>query len=181
MKSVDLRKPHHWYPVARSLKRNFIYHAGPTNSGKTYNALQARLHYCKKSATQNFCRFPWPHSTCLLVITEKWPHSNCRSAWKSLRLVACWIHMCTYPFTCAEDDGSRQWCLLWASKAAGNGGIRHLQCSGDLLQFGDRWVINLQMLAVSCNWFEQQSLLISSYLWPIAWIAPNLHSMLILN
>ena len=37
--SADLRFPHRWYPLARSMKRKLIYHAGPTNSGKTYNAL----------------------------------------------------------------------------------------------------------------------------------------------
>lgn len=38
---ADLRQPHTWYPLARSMKRRIIFHAGPTNSGKTYNALQA--------------------------------------------------------------------------------------------------------------------------------------------
>ena len=38
---LDLRKPHEWYPVARALERRLTYHLGPTNSGKTYNALQA--------------------------------------------------------------------------------------------------------------------------------------------
>lgn len=35
----DLREPHKWFPEARILKRKIIYHYGPTNSGKTYNAL----------------------------------------------------------------------------------------------------------------------------------------------
>jgi ATP-dependent RNA helicase SUPV3L1/SUV3 len=39
--SADLRQPHTWYPLARSMKRKLIFHAGPTNSGKTYNALLA--------------------------------------------------------------------------------------------------------------------------------------------
>ncbi len=39
---MDMSSPHEWYPVARSLQRRIIYHAGPTNSGKTYEALQAR-------------------------------------------------------------------------------------------------------------------------------------------
>ncbi|KAK9853646.1 hypothetical protein WJX84_009241 [Apatococcus fuscideae] len=39
--TMDLRRPHLWYPRARAMKRRFIYHAGPTNSGKTYEALQA--------------------------------------------------------------------------------------------------------------------------------------------
>jgi hypothetical protein len=38
---ADLRQPHLWYPAARAMKRRLIYHAGPTNSGKTYNALNA--------------------------------------------------------------------------------------------------------------------------------------------
>ena len=36
----DLRLPHEWYPRARIQKRKIIYHGGPTNSGKTYQALQ---------------------------------------------------------------------------------------------------------------------------------------------
>jgi chromosome segregation ATPase len=37
---TDLTRPHEWYPRARLDKRRIIFHAGPTNSGKTYNALQ---------------------------------------------------------------------------------------------------------------------------------------------
>lgn len=44
VKTMDLRKPHKWYPMARALKRRIIYHAGPTNSGKTYQALQVPCH-----------------------------------------------------------------------------------------------------------------------------------------
>ncbi|CAM8899248.1 unnamed protein product [Rhodiola kirilowii] len=40
VESADLTKPHTWYPFARAMKRKIIYHCGPTNSGKTYNALQ---------------------------------------------------------------------------------------------------------------------------------------------
>ncbi|TFJ82406.1 hypothetical protein NSK_006315 [Nannochloropsis salina CCMP1776] len=36
----DMRLPHDWYPYARLMRRKIIYHAGPTNSGKTYHALQ---------------------------------------------------------------------------------------------------------------------------------------------
>jgi ATP-dependent RNA helicase SUPV3L1/SUV3 len=39
--AADLRRPESWYPLARSMKRRVVYHAGPTNSGKTYNALAA--------------------------------------------------------------------------------------------------------------------------------------------
>lgn len=41
IKMLDLRKPHLWYPMARALQRRLVYHMGPTNSGKTYNALRA--------------------------------------------------------------------------------------------------------------------------------------------
>lgn len=36
----DLTQPHNWYPEARAIQRRIIFHAGPTNSGKTYNALE---------------------------------------------------------------------------------------------------------------------------------------------
>ena len=39
-RSVDLSLPHLWYDQARQIKRNIICHIGPTNSGKTFNALQ---------------------------------------------------------------------------------------------------------------------------------------------
>ncbi|OJD19377.1 hypothetical protein AJ78_00647 [Emergomyces pasteurianus Ep9510] len=37
---ADLRNPTEWYPAARSLHRTIHLHVGPTNSGKTYHALQ---------------------------------------------------------------------------------------------------------------------------------------------
>lgn len=39
--SLDLQYPGEWYPMARNMKRKIILHVGPTNSGKTYNALCA--------------------------------------------------------------------------------------------------------------------------------------------
>lgn len=39
-KLSDLTEPTNWYTKAREIKRKIIYHAGPTNSGKTYSALQ---------------------------------------------------------------------------------------------------------------------------------------------
>jgi len=36
----DIRNPGEWYPAARALRRKIIMHVGPTNSGKTYHALQ---------------------------------------------------------------------------------------------------------------------------------------------
>jgi ATP-dependent RNA helicase SUPV3L1/SUV3 len=37
---TDLRMPHEWFPLPRLTKRKIIYHGGPTNSGKTYQAMQ---------------------------------------------------------------------------------------------------------------------------------------------
>ncbi|XP_065863264.1 ATP-dependent RNA helicase SUV3, mitochondrial isoform X2 [Euphorbia lathyris] len=37
---TDLTCPHSWYPNARSKQRKVILHMGPTNSGKTYQALK---------------------------------------------------------------------------------------------------------------------------------------------
>jgi ATP-dependent RNA helicase SUPV3L1/SUV3 len=44
---TDLTRPQEWFPRTRLDQRTIIFHAGPTNSGKTYNALQ-RLKEAKK-------------------------------------------------------------------------------------------------------------------------------------
>lgn len=36
----DLTDPTNWYPEARAIQRKVIFHSGPTNSGKTYHALE---------------------------------------------------------------------------------------------------------------------------------------------
>ncbi|KAJ6787739.1 hypothetical protein PWT90_03998 [Aphanocladium album] len=38
---LDLRYPHEWFPATRTMQRKIHVHVGPTNSGKTYNALKA--------------------------------------------------------------------------------------------------------------------------------------------
>ncbi|KAI0171802.1 P-loop containing nucleoside triphosphate hydrolase protein [Hypoxylon sp. FL1284] len=40
-KIADFRYPHEWYPATRALQRTVHLHVGPTNSGKTFNALKA--------------------------------------------------------------------------------------------------------------------------------------------
>lgn len=40
-KLADLRYPHEWFPATRTMQRKIHLHVGPTNSGKTYNALKA--------------------------------------------------------------------------------------------------------------------------------------------
>lgn len=48
---ADLTEPHDWYTTARQMKRKIVLHVGPTNSGKTYNALE-RL---KSAASGVYC------------------------------------------------------------------------------------------------------------------------------
>lgn len=40
-KIADFRFPYEWFPATRSVQRTIHLHVGPTNSGKTYNALKA--------------------------------------------------------------------------------------------------------------------------------------------
>ncbi|OTA96085.1 hypothetical protein M434DRAFT_9172 [Hypoxylon sp. CO27-5] len=40
-KIADFRYPFEWFPATRALQRTIHLHVGPTNSGKTYNALKA--------------------------------------------------------------------------------------------------------------------------------------------
>jgi ATP-dependent RNA helicase SUPV3L1/SUV3 len=42
-KNIDIRSPEKWFPAARKMKRKIVYHMGPTNSGKTYEALQSLM------------------------------------------------------------------------------------------------------------------------------------------
>ncbi|KAH8620905.1 hypothetical protein ERJ75_000014500 [Trypanosoma vivax] len=37
---VTMHEPWNWYPKARFMRRRFVYHYGPTNSGKTHAALE---------------------------------------------------------------------------------------------------------------------------------------------
>lgn len=50
-KDIDFTSPHQFYPDARAMKRHFIIHRGPTNSGKTYHAVQK----LKESNAGLFC------------------------------------------------------------------------------------------------------------------------------
>uniref|UniRef100_UPI00358EB142 ATP-dependent RNA helicase SUPV3L1, mitochondrial isoform X2 n=1 Tax=Myxine glutinosa TaxID=7769 RepID=UPI00358EB142 len=42
-KVSDLRHPANWYQDARKIHRKIVFHSGPTNSGKTYHAIQRFL------------------------------------------------------------------------------------------------------------------------------------------
>lgn len=47
----DLRTPANWYTSARAITRRIIFHAGPTNSGKTYHAMESFM----KAKTGVYC------------------------------------------------------------------------------------------------------------------------------
>lgn len=40
-KLLDIRFPYEWFPATRALQRTIHVHVGPTNSGKTYQAIKA--------------------------------------------------------------------------------------------------------------------------------------------
>lgn len=40
MELLDIRNPHRWFEAnKKGIKRKFVYHHGPTNSGKTFSAI----------------------------------------------------------------------------------------------------------------------------------------------
>jgi ATP-dependent RNA helicase SUPV3L1/SUV3 len=90
----DLRFPYEWYPLTRMLQRTVHLHVGPTNSGKTYNALKA-LENARSGiyagplrllAHETFSRFTAKQKPCALVTGEE------------VRIPAdsdTWFHSCT--------------------------------------------------------------------------------------
>ncbi|KAK2060150.1 P-loop containing nucleoside triphosphate hydrolase protein [Colletotrichum caudatum] len=78
-KLADLRFPHEWFPATRAMRRTIHLHVGPTNSGKTYRALQA-LENAKSGiyggplrllAHEIFTRFQAKGKDCALVTGEE--------------------------------------------------------------------------------------------------------------
>ncbi|XP_012281480.1 ATP-dependent RNA helicase SUV3 homolog, mitochondrial isoform X2 [Orussus abietinus] len=75
----DLRSPANWYPIARAKTRKIIFHAGPTNSGKTYHALERLMQaksgmYCgplKLLATEVFQKCNAQGTPCDLITGEE--------------------------------------------------------------------------------------------------------------
>ncbi|XP_037946782.1 ATP-dependent RNA helicase SUV3 homolog, mitochondrial [Teleopsis dalmanni] len=78
-KISDLRTPANWYPSARAITRKIVFHAGPTNSGKTYHAMERFLTaksgvYCgplKLLATEVFNKCNERGTPCDLVTGEE--------------------------------------------------------------------------------------------------------------
>ncbi|BFF88868.1 ATP-dependent RNA helicase SUV3 homolog mitochondrial [Drosophila madeirensis] len=78
-KISDLRQPANWYTNARALTRKIVFHSGPTNSGKTYHAMERYLRaktgvYCgplKLLATEVYNKANERGTPCDLVTGEE--------------------------------------------------------------------------------------------------------------
>ncbi|XP_068443110.1 ATP-dependent RNA helicase SUPV3L1, mitochondrial [Clinocottus analis] len=111
-KISDLRVPANWYPDARAIQRKVIFHAGPTNSGKTYHAIQRYLAaksgvYCgplKLLAHEIFEKSNNAGVPCDLVTGEERTFMD--SDGRASSHVACTIEMCsvTTPYEVAVID-----------------------------------------------------------------------------
>ncbi|XP_050678930.1 ATP-dependent RNA helicase SUV3 homolog, mitochondrial isoform X1 [Leptidea sinapis] len=83
-KISDLRTPSNWYPQARNMDRKIIFHAGPTNSGKTYHAMERYLEaksgvYCgplKLLATEIYHKSNNRGTACDLITGEERRHAS---------------------------------------------------------------------------------------------------------
>jgi ATP-dependent RNA helicase SUPV3L1/SUV3 len=64
--ATDFTEPQNWYPEARKMNRRIIFHTGPTNSGKSWEAIQ-RL---KESRSGVYC------APLRLLATEVWNKLN---------------------------------------------------------------------------------------------------------
>ncbi|XP_077376089.1 ATP-dependent RNA helicase SUPV3L1, mitochondrial [Festucalex cinctus] len=111
-KISDLRVPANWYPEARAIQRKVIFHAGPTNSGKTYHAIKRYLAaksgvYCgplKLLAHEIFEKSNQAGVTCDLVTGEE--RTFVDPDGRASGHVACTIEMCsvTTPYEVAVID-----------------------------------------------------------------------------
>ncbi|XP_026746403.1 ATP-dependent RNA helicase SUV3 homolog, mitochondrial isoform X1 [Trichoplusia ni] len=83
-KISDLRTPANWYPEARGMNRKIVFHAGPTNSGKTYHAMERFLSaksgvYCgplKLLATEIYHKSNKHGTPCDLITGEERRHAS---------------------------------------------------------------------------------------------------------
>lgn len=98
MALADLRFPYEWYPATRTMQRTIHLHVGPTNSGKTYNALRALENSLtgiyagplRLLAHETYSRFLAKNKPCALVTGEE------------MRLPTdsdTWFHSCTVEMT----------------------------------------------------------------------------------
>lgn len=117
-KISDLRTPANWYPSARAMNRRIIFHAGPTNSGKTYHALKRFLEaksgvYCgplKLLATEVFNKSNDLGTPCDLVTGEE--RRFARGEGSPSSHVACTVEMTSMNVPC-EIKINVNWCPLY--------------------------------------------------------------------
>uniref|UniRef100_A0A4W3KFL3 ATP-dependent RNA helicase SUPV3L1, mitochondrial n=2 Tax=Callorhinchus milii TaxID=7868 RepID=A0A4W3KFL3_CALMI len=150
-KISDLRLPANWYPEARAIQRKIIFHAGPTNSGKTYHAIQRYLAasggvYCgplKLLAHEIYQKSNDAGVACDLVTGEERTFVDVEGRQSSH--VACTIEMCsvTTPYEVAVideiqmiRDPSRGW--AWTRALLG-------LCAEEIHICGEASAINLVM------------------------------------
>ncbi|CAO1442803.1 unnamed protein product [Diamesa hyperborea] len=115
-KISDLRLPANWYPSARAINRKIIFHSGPTNSGKTYHAMERFLSaksgvYCgplKLLATEVYHKSNKRGTACDLVTGEERKYANDSDTPSSH--VACTVEMTSVniPYEVAIIDEIQQ-------------------------------------------------------------------------
>uniref|UniRef100_A0A8D2AN81 ATP-dependent RNA helicase SUPV3L1, mitochondrial n=1 Tax=Sciurus vulgaris TaxID=55149 RepID=A0A8D2AN81_SCIVU len=111
-KISDLRLPPNWYPEARAIQRKITFHSGPTNSEKTYHAIQKYLSaksgvYCgplKLLAHEIFEKSNAAGVPCDLVTGEE--RVTVETDGKQAAHVACTVEMCSVmtPYEVAVID-----------------------------------------------------------------------------
>ena len=105
-KISDLRMPSNWYPEARAIRRKIVFHAGPTNSGKTYHALKRFMTsksgiYCgplKLLASEVFHKANANGTSCDLVTGEERRFAKKDNDPSSH--VSCTVEMASITFPC---------------------------------------------------------------------------------
>lgn len=105
-KISDLRTPANWYPGARALTRKVVFHAGPTNSGKTFHALERFLSaksgiYCgplKLLASEVYKKANESGTACDLVTGEE--RSYARADGEPSNHVSCTVEMANVNAPC---------------------------------------------------------------------------------
>ena len=105
-KISDLRLPPNWYPEARAMTRKFVFHAGPTNSGKTHHALERFIDaksgvYCgplKLLAVEVYTKTNEAGTPCDLVTGEERRYANPEGI--ASNHVACTVEMSSVNTPC---------------------------------------------------------------------------------
>lgn len=108
-KISDLRSPANWYPDARAKPRKIVFHAGPTNSGKTYHALNKFFEaksgvYCgplKLLASEVFQKANEKGTPCDLITGEERKFGN--EDQSSASHVACTVEMTSVVNHCKQN------------------------------------------------------------------------------